>query len=179
MGKGSSLIASRYARSLFKITSVEKADNYQKVFSAIKKLFEIPEALRILKSPIMPERLKFDLLSLALDESEADMQFRNFVKAVLYAGRVQEFPKIADSYYGLVLESRNEVIAMIESILAFPSLRCNYKYIYATLELLKKYKHVSFVDAYTAAHATLSGNNIVLSYDIGFSKIEGITRKEP
>ena len=74
---------------------------------------------------------------------------------------------------------RNEVIAMIESILAFPSLRCNYKYIYATLELLKKYKHVSFVDAYTAAHATLSGNNIVLSYDIGFSKIEGITRKEP
>ncbi|MBI2603864.1 MAG: ATP synthase F1 subunit delta [Deltaproteobacteria bacterium] len=113
MGKGSNLIASRYARSLLKVTSVEKADKYQKVFLAIKKLFEIPEALQILKSPIMPERLKSDLLSLALDESGADMQFRNLVKAVLYAGRVQEFPRIADSYDSLVLESRNEVIANV------------------------------------------------------------------
>lgn len=115
MAKGSGLVASRYARSLFKIAGREKAEAYQKTFTSIKNLFEIPEAFQILKSPIMPERLKSDLLHLALDESEADMPFRNFVKAVLFAGRVQELPRIADSYSSLVLESRNEVVANVLS----------------------------------------------------------------
>ena len=60
MGKGSSLIASRYARSLFKVGGVEKTEKYQEVFKAIRKLFSIPEAFQILKSPIMPEQLKSD-----------------------------------------------------------------------------------------------------------------------
>ena len=74
---------------------------------------------------------------------------------------------------------QEQVIVALESMLGFPSVSCNYQLISLTITLVKRYNGLSFVDAYIASYSTLHNDAIVLSYDKGFSQIEGITRKEP
>ena len=88
----------------------------------------------------------------------------------------------AETYWVLLRnykQSRERILTLFESLLSIQSLFCNRQHISGTIALLKKHKTLSFVDAYTAVYSVLYNENIVLSYDKGFSKIEGIIRKEP
>lgn len=117
MSKGISLVAIRYARSLVALSEANHhatSDSYKKVFDKLEELFSIPEATAILKSPVMPNDLKFNLLQLAI-QSNADHTFTNFIKNLLEADRVNLIPEIAASYEVLLTEKRNEKKAKITS----------------------------------------------------------------
>lgn len=88
----------------------------------------------------------------------------------------------AEVYWTLLTfykQPRKQVILVLESMLGFPSVSCNYQLIAIAIQMVKKYSSLSFVDSYTAAYSKMKSDSVVLSYDKGFSKIDNITRKEP
>lgn len=72
---------------------------------------------------------------------------------------------------------KQDTLSMLEALINQPSIVCNKAILTQTIELLRRYT-MSFVDAYTAAAATIS-DNTVLSFDRDFDKITGIKRIEP
>jgi len=104
-----SRIANRYARALFRLADGEpkRAQEMRHFIGPILDLFRMAEAKKVLNSPVMPADLKKSLLTYALDNAKADKQTRDFVSAVLAAGRVallplmiQEFDRLLDAAAG-------------------------------------------------------------------------------
>ena len=120
MSKGVSLVAIRYARSLFTIADEKErvggtGSSYGKAFASLEELFSIKEAYQILKSPVMPKELKSNLLQLALKDGHVDDSFKNFVSGILEANRVTLIPEIGKAYEALLIEKRNEKKAKVFS----------------------------------------------------------------
>ena len=109
------LVARRYARSLFRIDGEAKAERYLVLFSDVASLFANKEARKILLSPVMPAHLKQDLLELVFNEDKVDDQFKNFIKNLVIANRVDLLPEIGMGYQECVIDGRNQVSAEIIS----------------------------------------------------------------
>ncbi len=118
MSKGVSLIAIRYARSLVALDekrgAEERVSSYQNIFKSIEELFAIREAIQILKSPVMPKDLKFNLLNLAFG-GNVDEIFKNFVNNLIEANRIILLPEIGKAYESILMEKRNEQKAKVLS----------------------------------------------------------------
>ncbi|MBI4130825.1 PIN domain-containing protein, partial [Candidatus Roizmanbacteria bacterium] len=56
-------------------------------------------------------------------------------------------------------QPRERVITALESMFGFPSVTCNYQLISSTIAMVKKYRALSFVDAYIAAHSILRNDS--------------------
>ena len=114
------IIADRYARALISLTDtgLERCQQVFQCFDAIVELFANQEALKVLKSPAMPDELKKDLLSYALNQSNADDLMRHFVFTVLDQGRVSCLPEIAASFRRMVREANGTYVARVTSAVA-------------------------------------------------------------
>lgn len=72
----------------------------------------------------------------------------------------------------------DKIVQALESLLNFDCVRANRLLLDKAVEILLE-SNLSFVDSYTATTALLENDGRVLSYDRGFDKIVGVTRKEP
>jgi F-type H+-transporting ATPase subunit delta len=93
-------IAIRYARALIKLMGTDDVVVKQnmEVFKSLNSLFEIKEATDILKSPVMPLKLKADLLALAFKKTQTAPAFTRFIDVILSSQRVQLIPEIFLAY---------------------------------------------------------------------------------
>ena len=75
------VVAKKYAKSFLNVTGGKASpkESYQKVFDAIKELFEIKDSHAVLNSYSMPRALKQELLDLALKRGKAPVELKEFV----------------------------------------------------------------------------------------------------
>jgi F-type H+-transporting ATPase subunit delta len=102
------LIANRYARALLKMSESDaglalRAENF---LNACESLFEVSEAKKILKSPVMPQDVKKALLAYAAETSGAGKEFTNFAAIVVEAGRTTMIPDISRAFKHMLAEKR-------------------------------------------------------------------------
>lgn len=71
----------------------------------------------------------------------------------------------------------NRIIEPLLSLIRLKQVYCNQKVLELTFHHLLNNK--SFIDAYIAAFTQIHDDGVIVSFDKGISKIEGITRKEP
>lgn len=126
MAKGVSLVAVRYARSLYMVASETErkggsGTSYGKVFERLNELFAMKEAYQILKSPVMPKDLKLSILQLALKDGSVDEFFKNFIIGILDSNRVTLIPEIGKAFEAILIEKRNEKKAKVVSAHALSS----------------------------------------------------------
>ncbi|MBP6218165.1 MAG: ATP synthase F1 subunit delta [Oligoflexales bacterium] len=118
------MVARRYARSLFSVTVnlsggkaqyLEMAKQCQFLLERSNELFSIPEAARLLKSPVAPAGLKKSLLDYALEGTGCPDFFKGFISVLLGAGRVSLLPAIAEAYEELVYDDRGVLRATVKT----------------------------------------------------------------
>ena len=111
------VVAIKYARAFAKLTGTEpqKAEEYLRMLSGIKKLFEISEASRVLCSPAMPLDLKKSLLNYAIQDLTPDDLCKNFVNSVVDSRRAEIFPEIIDCYQSIIYAECGRVSAHLTS----------------------------------------------------------------
>lgn len=74
--------------------------------------------------------------------------------------------------------TKPKIINCLQALIIMPSIICSRGLLENTLRLLQS-RNISFIDAYTASFATVKETGEILSYDRGFDKIPGISRREP
>jgi len=75
---------------------------------------------------------------------------------------------------------RHEVQKHVSTVISFRGLKLPQKRAHlAALELYASTPRLSFVDALTVAKARQAGSSTVISFDAGFDRIQGISRREP
>lgn len=117
-----SRIAGRYAKALYRIDAAdqEKTAKHYGFLNELGNLFQEPGIKKILVSPVMPNDLKFDIMSYALDKMGADTDIRTFVKAVVDSGRVAVFESIAAEYKSIIQERNNITEAVVTVAASIP-----------------------------------------------------------
>jgi F-type H+-transporting ATPase subunit delta len=104
----SNLIANRYAKALMKLTDgdgvlAEKALNF---LDTCNQIFSIPEARKVLRSPVMPADIKKTLLNFAAEKSNTKKEFGAFADQLVDAGRTSHLPEIFKVYKKILDEKR-------------------------------------------------------------------------
>lgn len=74
--------------------------------------------------------------------------------------------------------TKPRIINCLQALIIMQSIICDRELLENTLRLLQS-RNISFIDAYTAAFAIVKGSGKILSYDRGFDKIPGVSRREP
>jgi ATP synthase F1 delta subunit len=92
------IIAGRYAAAMMALCNNDVALAKQRLLGLqpVIELFKIPEAAKVLKSPVMPPDLKLSLLTYALSKRPADEQLGLFARSIVEAGRVDCLPAIVE-----------------------------------------------------------------------------------
>ena len=103
-------------------------------------------------------------------------------KTFLSSGKKAQLTDVtfAEVYWTLISfykVKNQEVLSMLEALIASPAISANVTVLGTTIEILREH-NISFIDAYTAASAKQS-DKTVLSFDRDFDKIGGIKRIEP
>jgi F-type H+-transporting ATPase subunit delta len=115
------LIAKKYARALVSVAGESSAGSAQfsDGLAAIKELFTIPKAAKILRSPVMSGELKRDLLAYAIAHASGNHKsLLVFVDLLITAKRVEILPEIADFYQTILAAVRGEQHGVISSAVA-------------------------------------------------------------
>lgn len=109
------IVAKKYARAFAKVAGVEKtvSKSFEGAFVAIEQIFALKESRDVLNSLVMPNSLKKELLTYALDKGKAPQSLRHFVEMVLNARRVFLLLEIIDAYLALVDEANNRLKAKV------------------------------------------------------------------
>ncbi len=107
------VIAKKYARSLYRVTKGENSAEFQASFKVLLELYKIPEAKAILQSCVMPRSLKEDLLNLALSKENAPKGLQDFLFLLLDAGREKFLPEVVSCYEDLLREAAGLVVAKV------------------------------------------------------------------
>lgn len=101
-----SAIANRYAESLYSVLSPDEAESAASGLEAVKDLFKLEDASKILLSPVMPPELKSDLLRYALEKTGGPDALAKFCEVVISSERVSLLPAIYDSFVQIVQEAK-------------------------------------------------------------------------
>ena len=90
------IIAGKYAAAVMVLcdNNIELAKRRLSGLEPLLQLFSIPEAYKVLKSPVMPPDLKLSLLNYALSKGTADEQLAIFIQTIVEAGRVDCIPAV-------------------------------------------------------------------------------------
>jgi F-type H+-transporting ATPase subunit delta len=136
----SSLIANRYAKALMKLTEgnpalAEKALSF---LQTCDEMFSMPDARRVLKSPVMPADLKKSLLNFAAEKAQSRAEFSAFAEQVVDAGRTGHLPEIFKAYKKMIDDKRG--VAEASAVTAEPMSDAARKELIAALEKVFKKK---------------------------------------
>ena len=93
-------VATRYADALFFLTTKDNIGDTLECLTAVKDLFSLDDASRILLSPVMPKQLKNDLIKYALDQvGTKNSDVRRFFEVVVDSDRVEAIPHIEEAFH--------------------------------------------------------------------------------
>ena len=136
----SSLIANRYARALMKLTdgNAELAEKALIFLQACDEMFAMPDARRVLKSPVMPPDLKKALLNFAAEKAHSKKEFGTFADQVVDAGRTAHIPEILKAYKKMLDDKRG--VAEAFAVTAEPISDESRKELVSALEKIFKKK---------------------------------------
>jgi len=136
----SSLIANRYAKALMKLTDGNSAlaEKALIFLQTCDELFAMPDAKRVLKSPVMPPELKKSLLNFAAEKTQAKNEFGAFAEYVVDAGRTGHLPEISNAYKKMLDDLRG--VAEASAITAETMSEAARKELVAALEKIFKKK---------------------------------------
>lgn len=103
-----SALAARYAKA-FMSTMAEKSKVEQGLegLQSLAAIFNMEDAAKVLRSPIMPDELKADLLKYAANKVKEAETLEHFVVILLQSKRINLIPEITQHYRALVLASKN------------------------------------------------------------------------
>jgi ATP synthase F1 delta subunit len=134
------VIAGRYAAALMNLCNNDLglAKKRFETLGVVLELFSVPDAAKVLRSPVMPADLKLALLNYAVEKAHADVQMANFMKSIVEAARVDCLPAIIQSLGELI--DRAEGIARAVVTMAKPMPEAQTQIIKETLEKLTKKK---------------------------------------
>lgn len=115
-----SRIADRYAKALFLAVKhdVVRAQSIGDGLSVLEQLFDIPEAAKILVSPIFPLHWKEDILKFGLGKIAGQDQgdiLKHFILTMLDARRIPFIPDIARAYRAKLDEMGQKLSAVVSS----------------------------------------------------------------
>ena len=110
-------VGKRYARAFFQQSAGNMAQARSDLASLapLTELYKNAEAAKVLASPVMPVELKQQLLDYALDQGQATVGTRNFVKALVEGQRTAIIPAIIDSYAELLDDADGKVKAELST----------------------------------------------------------------
>ena len=108
-------IANRYAESLYSVLSPEEVEKTVLGLEAVKDLFKLEDASKILLSPVMPPELKSDLLRYALEKASGPDALSKFCEVVISSNRVALIPAIYASFVQIVQEAKGVRVAELVS----------------------------------------------------------------
>jgi F-type H+-transporting ATPase subunit delta len=108
-------IANRYAESLYSVLSSEDSEKAVLGLEAIRDLFKLEDASKILLSPVMPSELKSDLFRYALEKASGPDALMNFCEVVISSDRVSLIPDIYTSFVQIVQEAKGVKVAELVS----------------------------------------------------------------
>lgn len=113
-----SLVAKRYARALRNLVGDSSLEKTCEQLTELNRLFDHESIGKVLRSPVVPAKLKEDILKSACDQMKADPMLASFMRAVVEAGRVAVVPtitacfqEISDTHQNLV---RTKLISAVE-----------------------------------------------------------------
>lgn len=116
----SSGIANRYAKALVRLgDNVETLDSYLRALDHVQPLFKMPLSRRILVSPVMSRQLKKDLLRYGLELVTSDVNIRQFLFAMVDAGRVGAIPETIVAFSNLLDLLHNRLKVDVQSAVGF------------------------------------------------------------
>lgn len=110
-------IAKKYARSFLEITGTELSNRslYKEPFAAMRELFELKETESLLRSPVMPEGLKKELLLYALEQVKHPGELKDFLMVLVEAGRAPLLPEFFRLYDEMLCEANGLVLGTVTS----------------------------------------------------------------
>lgn len=164
----SSLIANRYAKALMKISDGDTAlaEKALIFLQTCDEIFSLPEARRVLKSPVMPPDLKKSLLNFAAEKSQSKKEFGAFAEQVVDAGRTGLLPEIFKAYKKMLDDKRG--VAEASAITAEPISDTSRKELIAALEKIfqKKINLESAVDKSVLGGVVVSVGNYTIDLSL-------------
>lgn len=100
-------VAKRYAKAIFQIVKEHGYNHHQylKNFEALEELFSIPEASKILNSPVMPAELKLEILNYGLSTVEIQPMVKETIAYLVQNRREGTIPKMVASFRSIIDES--------------------------------------------------------------------------
>ena len=110
-------IANRYARALFRICDKDqtKAQKFLEQLAPVRELFDLEDAGKVMRSPVMPADLKSQLFEYALGVSGAEGDLKNYMQGLNDARRLELFPSIMEAFTELLKDAQGLADAEIES----------------------------------------------------------------
>ena len=101
------LAAKRYARGLYRSIDgdLNLAKKHSEVLAALSELYQDEQISKVLRSPVMPQEIKLDVLKVALKQVEHDDKIVDFLRTVTAAGRLKELPEISNEFKELILKA--------------------------------------------------------------------------
>ena len=95
------IIVNRYAKALFRVVDndTQKANAFNPFLESVSSLFAIEQVEDVLKSPVMPSDLKFELVKHALDKAgNPTKELVDFYKNLVDSRRVEVSAGLAKSF---------------------------------------------------------------------------------
>jgi len=93
------IVAERYAKAYLNTNKDNNSELRKDIetLEYVNSLFEIEDAKKILKSPVMPSDLKLKLLQFASEKAGTNQRIEGLIASVVEAKRVTLFPKIVST----------------------------------------------------------------------------------
>jgi len=114
--------ATRYAKALY-LSAEGKLDEAladQVHIEEILPLFTSPEVGRVLKSPVVPNSIKSDVLKYALEKSGASKRLHAFIQVLIEARRINLLPEIAVVFEAILDQVQGKAHVDLEAASSLP-----------------------------------------------------------
>ena len=163
-----SRIASRYARSLYRLSEGNAKGALQSLeaLKSIGELFKIDQSARVMRSPVMPADLKQSLVDAAIAKANGSSAIKNFCTVVIAAGRVNLFPQIIDIFQELIDESEGRIHAQVKTAVELGSGELDEIKSTLSSAFKKKVEVVQVVDATLLGGFVVRVGNMLLDYSV-------------
>jgi F-type H+-transporting ATPase subunit delta len=115
----SKVVARRYAKALVKLgDDMQVIEKWVEDLKFLLEIFDLDNAARILKSPIMPASIKLDILFFGLSKRGMDKTIESFIRLLVEKGRICLLAEIAEALEILLFELQGKLKARITT--AYP-----------------------------------------------------------
>ena len=172
------MIAKKYAKALISVgqESPEGSERFRPGLARVRELFAVPQAYKILKSPVMPDGLKYELLMYAVNGDTQAKHLIVFLELLLAVKRVQLLPAIVEEFEEMLAEAKGQLYGVLTTVLPTGSQEQNALATDLSKLFGKRVVLENRVDAKLLGGFTIRIGNTVIDQSIT-SKLTALTRQ--